>query len=97
MVNIPLAELVLELGHSYPSTAGIAILERIATSGEVVTRGTLGDIVEKVGNRDPFNIGSTSSEPSLALVVVGEILNADETKDEWNYRYEKLWKPRNMR
>jgi precorrin-4/cobalt-precorrin-4 C11-methyltransferase len=97
MINLPLEELVSELLNSYPPSTGIAILERIGADGETVTQGTLGDIASKVGDRDPFNIGSVSAEPSLALVIVGDVLEADETRDEWNYRYEKLWKPRNMR
>ncbi|PLX42538.1 MAG: hypothetical protein C0608_02620 [Deltaproteobacteria bacterium] len=97
MLNLPIGELVTELLHAYTPETPIAILENIACPGERVTLGTLDDIEARLDGRDPFGVGSTSSEPTLALVVVGGALVSGEKPDMWDYRYEKLWKPREMK
>ncbi len=97
MVNKKIDELVADLLAVYPPHTPIAILEKIACPDQIVAKGTLSTIADILGDRDPFNVGSASSEPSLALVVVGDAIGADEPPESWDYRYENLWKPRAMR
>ena len=34
---------------------------------------------------------------AVTLVVAGEAIGADEDPSAWDYRYERIWKPRGMR
>ena len=98
MNDMPLIDLVDELRAGFGGEhIPIAILEKIFCPGERVTCATLGTICDKVGNRDPFQLGSTEPEPALTLVAVGEALGADEDPTWWDYRHERIWKPRGMR
>lgn len=96
MNNLPLQELAAELRNGYGLDAPIAILERLGCPDHQETIATLDTIVEAVGDRDPFNLSSPSSEPALALVIVGESLAKDEGPEWWDHRYENCWKPRGM-
>jgi len=97
MNDRPLAELAAELRAGYGADVPIAIVENIGCPDERVTVATLDTIAERVGDRDPFGLGSSDPEPALALVVVGEVLARDEDPSWWDRRYESVWKPRNMR
>jgi precorrin-4/cobalt-precorrin-4 C11-methyltransferase len=97
MNDLPLQDLTAELKAAYPGDTPIAIFERIGGSDERVTIATLDTVVDVLGDRDPYEIGSRSPEPSLALTVVGRTLTADESPSWWDHRYEKTWKPRGMR
>jgi precorrin-4/cobalt-precorrin-4 C11-methyltransferase len=97
MNDLPLPSLVKDLRAGFGADVPIAILEDLSTSEERVTRGTLSTIADLVGDRDPFGIDSGSPEPTLALVIAGEILARDEEPAWWDRRYEKIWKPRGVR
>jgi precorrin-4/cobalt-precorrin-4 C11-methyltransferase len=97
MNDLPLSKLVEEMRWGFGRNTPVAILESIGCSEERVTRGTLDDICERVGDRDPFGLESQSPEPSLALVVAGDVLEADEDPSWWDRRYERIWKPRAVR
>ncbi|MBI5015145.1 MAG: hypothetical protein HZB55_06590 [Deltaproteobacteria bacterium] len=97
MNDLPLPRLVEELREGFGRDVPIALLEELSCPGERVTCGTLGTICDLVGDRDPFGIDSSNPEPTLALVVAGEALGADEDPSWWDRRYEKLWKPRGVR
>lgn len=96
MLNSEVGELASELMEVYPPETPIAIFERLGCPDATVTKTSLDRIEEAVGDRDPFGVRSKSSEPALALVVVGFALDADESPEWWDYRYEKIWKPREM-
>jgi precorrin-4/cobalt-precorrin-4 C11-methyltransferase len=96
MNDLPLPELVAELRAGFGRDTPIAILEQLSCPGERVTRGRLSDICEKVGERDPFGLRSKSKEPALAIVVAGDVLEADEDPSWWDKRHEKIWKPRGV-
>jgi precorrin-4/cobalt-precorrin-4 C11-methyltransferase len=97
MLNSEVSELAEELMECYPPETPIAIFERLGCPDAMVTKATLESIDEAVGERDPFGVRSKSYEPALALVVVGFTLEADESAEWWDYRYEKIWKPRHMK
>jgi precorrin-4/cobalt-precorrin-4 C11-methyltransferase len=97
MNDLPLPELVTELRRGYAEETPIGIFERIGCPDAQVTLATLATVVQAVGERDPFGIGSDSPEPALALVIVGAAIGADEAPQWWDHRYEKIWKPRGMR
>jgi precorrin-4/cobalt-precorrin-4 C11-methyltransferase len=97
MNDLPLPDLVAELGAVYPADTPIAIFERIGGPDERVTVATLETVVTVLGGRDPYEIGNRSPEPSLALTVVGRALTADEPPEWWNHRCETIWRPRGMR
>jgi precorrin-4/cobalt-precorrin-4 C11-methyltransferase len=94
MNNIALPELVADLRAGYGSNVPIAILHRLSLPGQEVVTGRLDDIVEKVGNRDFFNLDTEDKRPALTLVIVGETLMATADGEWWNYRYENVWKDR---
>ncbi len=97
MNDRPLPDLVAELRAGFGTDVPVALLERIACEDERVTLATLDTVVEAVGDRDPFGIGSSDPEPTLALFIAGEALGRDEDSSWWDRRYEKLWKPRGIR
>lgn len=94
MNNLPLAELVGQLRQGYGCNVPIALLHRIGLPGEEVVCGTLDDIVEKVGDRDYFNLGGADRRPALTLVLVAESLTAEPDGSWWNYRRDNIWKHR---
>jgi len=94
MNNIPLAELVDDLHFGYGANVPIAILHRLCLPGQEVVVGRLDDIVDKVGDRDFFNLETRDKRPALTLVVVGETLMATAGGEWWNYRHENIWKHR---
>ncbi len=97
MNDLPLGELVAELRAGFGRPVPVAVLENLSCPDERVTRGTLDTIEARFAGRDPFGIGSDSPEPTLALVVAGDVLAASEDPSWWNRRYERLWKPRGLR
>jgi precorrin-4/cobalt-precorrin-4 C11-methyltransferase len=97
MLNSEVDELATELMECYPPETPMAIFERLGCKDVRVTKAPLSKIAEVVGERDPFGIRAKSSEPALALVVVGFALEAEESPEWWDYRYEKIWKPREMK
>ncbi len=97
MNDLPLPDLVTELLKCYTPATPMAIVERIGLPEQNATVAPLADIVDKIGDRDPFMVGTTSKEPALALVVVGESIGVDEAPHWWDHRYHKVWHPRGMR
>jgi precorrin-4/cobalt-precorrin-4 C11-methyltransferase len=97
MNDLPLEELAGELRQGFGADVPIVVLERISCPDERVTAGTLDTIGARFGTRDPFRAEPPGSEPSLALVVAGDALAADEDPAWWDRRYERIWKPRGMR
>jgi precorrin-4/cobalt-precorrin-4 C11-methyltransferase len=94
MNNLPLPELVSQLRAGYGRNVAIAILHRLGLPGEEVVRGTLDDIVAKVGARDFFNLAGLDRRPALTLVLVGESLDAVTDGHWWDHRRDHIWKLR---
>jgi len=94
MNNLPLAELTALLRAGYGRNVPIALCHRLGLPGEEVVTGTLGDIVEKVGERDFFNLTTGSKRAALTLVLVGETLTATVDGSWWDHRREHIWKHR---
>lgn len=97
MNDLPLGELAAELRRGFGTDVPIALLEQVSCADERITVGTLDTIEARVGDRDPFRLETPSAEPALALVVVGDVLTADEDPSWWDRRYARNWKPRGVR
>ncbi len=89
MVNRPLAEIVKELGGGFDPETPVAILYRIGMEGQRVYRGTLSTIDQEVGDDDIF--GLRSGEPSLGIVLIGDVLEAHADPSFWDRRKAKFW------
>lgn len=92
MNNIPLPELAAQLRQGYGRSVPVAILHRLGLPGEEVVTGTLDDIVEKVGDRDFFELSGPKKRPALTLVIAGETLGASVDGSWWDWRRENIWK-----
>lgn len=92
MNNLPLPELVAELRAGYGRDIPIALLHRLGLPGEEIILSTLDAIVEKVGDRDFFNLSPEVRRPALTLVLIGETLTAHEDGTWWDYRRENIWR-----
>lgn len=89
MNNKPLSDLVEELGDSRDPATPVAVLYRIGLPEERVYRGTIYDIARIVGDDDLF--GLRSKEPSMAVIIIGEVLTAVSDPEFWNKRKEQSW------
>ena len=94
MNNLPLAELVAQLRGGYGSNVAIAILHRLGLPGEEVVQGHLDDIVDRVGDRDFFNLNGPDRRPALTLVLVGESLDKVADGCWWDHRRDHIWRLR---
>jgi precorrin-4/cobalt-precorrin-4 C11-methyltransferase len=89
MNNRPLEELTGELAREYGEDTAVAIAYRIGLEGEKLYRGNLATIADKVGDDDIF--GLESGEPSMGLIIVGDILDAEPKPAFWDKRKKKFW------
>jgi precorrin-4/cobalt-precorrin-4 C11-methyltransferase len=94
MNHLPLPELASRLRAGYGGNVPIAIAHRLGLPGQEVVTGTLDDIVDRVGDRDFFNLGKKTGRPALTLVIVGETLSAKVDGAWWDDRRDKIWKNR---
>lgn len=94
MNNLPLPELTAQLRAGYGRSVPIAIFHRLGLPGQEVVSGTLDDIVDRVGDRDFFNLGKKNARPALTLVIAGETLTAKVDGTWWDFRRENIWKYR---
>lgn len=92
MNNIPLPQLVAQLRAGYGKNVPMALLHRLGLPGEEVVLGSLDDMVERVGERDFFNLQGPKKRPALTLLIVGETLNAKVDGTWWNIRRDTIWK-----
>lgn len=92
MNNIPLPQLVAQLRAGYGKNVPMALLHRLGLPGEEVILGSLDDMIERVGERDFFNLQGPKKRPALTLLIVGETLNAKVDGTWWNIRRDTIWK-----
>ena len=89
MNNRHLDQLAEELSEGFSPDTSVAIVSRIGMEGEKVYRATLSTMADVVGTDDIF--GLESGDPSLALVLVGNVLTAQSDPAFWDKRKEKFW------
>jgi len=89
MNNRPLKQLVKEIGRGFPAGTPVAIVSRVGMEGERVYEGTLETINEVVGRADIF--GLESGEPSMGIIIIGDVLKTLSDPDFWNKRKKKFW------
>ncbi|WP_027714461.1 SAM-dependent methyltransferase [Desulfuromonas sp. TF] len=94
MNHLPLPQLAEQLRAGYGGNVPIAIAHRLGLPGQEVVTGSLDDIVDRVGDRDFFNLENKNRRPALTLVIVGETLTATVGKAWWDDRRDKIWKYR---
>lgn len=94
MNNIPLPEMVLQLRQGYRKNVPIVLAHRVGLPDQELVTGTLDDIVDKVGDRDLFNLTGPDRRPALTLILVGESLAGRADSAWWDYRRETIWKYR---
>jgi len=89
MNNIPLDQLAGELSAGFEPDTPVAIAARLGMAGETVYRCTLSTMAETVGEDDIF--GFVSGDPSLAVIIVGGVLDARSDPASWDKRKKKFW------
>ena len=89
MNNRPLDQLADELSGGFEPDTPVVIASRIGMENEKIYRCTLITMAEAVGDDDIF--GLVSGEPSLAIIIVGDVLTAKSDPEFWNERKEKFW------
>ena len=97
MNNIPLCELVTQLRSGYQQNVPIVLAHRVGLPDQDLIVGTLDTIVDKVGDRDLFNLDSPDRRPALTLILVGESLDGKADPGWWDYRRDNIWKFRGSR
>jgi len=90
MNHIPLDELTKRLIPVMGENCPIAILYKISLPEQEVIKGTLKNICKKV-RKDYFD---SSKEPSMAMIIIGYVLNSKATKTSWDYRKKHIWDKR---
>ncbi len=92
MNNRPISQLVSELGDSYASETPAAVIYRIGLPEEKVYRGTVATIADVVGDDDLF--GLESGEPSMAIIIIGDVLTSRSDPNFWDRRKKQFWDKR---
>lgn len=90
MNHIPLEILTKMLIPVMGDNCPIAIIYKVSLPEEEVVIGTLKNIIKKV-KKDYFD---SKKEPSMALVIIGHVLDKIATKKSWDYRKRHLWDKR---
>lgn len=89
MNNRPLADLAAELSRGFDPDTPVAVLYRIGMDGERIYRGSLSTIAGIVGDDDVF--GLVSGDPSMAIILIGDVLEARADPGFWDKRKERFW------
>ncbi len=94
MNNIPLPKLVAQLRTGYGKDVPFVLAHKVGMPDEEIISANLDTIVEKVGDRDYFNLECPNPRPALTLLLVGESLAAEADPGWWDYRRDNIWKYR---
>jgi len=89
MNNRPLDQLTQELSGGFEPDTSVAIVSRVGMEDEKIYRCTLSTMAKTVGKDDIF--GLASGDPSLAIIIVGDVLTVKSDPAFWNKRKEKFW------
>jgi len=89
MNNRPLNQLAAELSGGFEPDTPVAIASRVGMGDEKVYSCTLSTMADTVGDDDIF--GLVSGDPSLAIIIVGDVLEAKSDPAFWNRRKERFW------
>lgn len=89
MNNRPLPQLMEELAPGFGPGTPVAIVYRVGLDGEKVYRGTMATIADVVGDDDIF--GFESGKPSMGIILIGDVLDADPDPSFWDKRKELFW------
>jgi precorrin-4/cobalt-precorrin-4 C11-methyltransferase len=89
MNNCPLSQLEDELATGFEPFTPVAIVSRVGMDGEKVYHATLSTMEKVVGDDDIF--GFISGDPSLALILVGDILQTRSDPAFWDKRKKDCW------
>ncbi|MFV1956172.1 MAG: SAM-dependent methyltransferase [bacterium] len=92
MNNRPISQLVSELGDRYAPETPVAVIYRIGLPEEKVYRGTVATIADVVGDDDLF--GLESGEPSMAIIIIGDVLTSRSDPKFWDRRKKQFWDKR---
>ncbi len=92
MNNKPISQLVSEIGDGYSPETPVAVIYRIGLPEEKVYRGTVDTIADVVGDDDIF--GLESGEPSMAIIIIGDVLVAESDPKFWDRRKKQFWDKR---
>ncbi len=90
MNHIPLEELTKRLIPVMGENCPIFILYKISLPEQEIISGTLKNICKKV-KKDYF---SSVKEPSMAMILIGYVLNKRAKKSSWDYRKKHIWDKR---
>jgi len=90
MNHIPIETLTEKLIPVMGSNCPIAIVYKVSLPEEEVVCGTLKNIAKKLKK----NYFETKNEPSMAMIIIGYVLNRIATKKSWDYRKRHLWDKR---
>ena len=95
MNNRPLHQLADELSGGFGPDTPVVIVSCVGAANEKVYRCTLSTMAGCVGEDDIF--GFVSGEPSMAIIIIGEVLEAKSDPAFWDRRKEKFWDRRKSR
>lgn len=95
MNNRPLHQLAEELSPGFAPDTPVAIASRIGMEDEKIYRCTISSMADIVGEDDIF--GLVSGGPSLAIIIIGEILDAQSDPAFWDKRKKMFWDRRGRR
>jgi precorrin-4/cobalt-precorrin-4 C11-methyltransferase len=88
MNNMPLDQLFDELSSGFRPDTPAAIVSRLGMPDERIYSCTLSTMAAEVGEDDIF--GFVSGDPSLAIIIIGEVLASRSDPSFWDRRKEKL-------
>jgi precorrin-4/cobalt-precorrin-4 C11-methyltransferase len=93
----PLNELAVYLSGNFEPETPVAILSCVGMADERLYECTLATMAETVGEEDIF--GLVSGDPSLAVIIIGNVLEARSDPAFWNKNKERFWdrKKENLR
>jgi precorrin-4/cobalt-precorrin-4 C11-methyltransferase len=89
MNNRPLNQLAGELAAGFEPVTPVAIVSKVGMDDERVYHATLSTMEKVVGDDDIF--GLVSGDPSLALILVGDILKTRSDPAFWDKRKKDSW------
>ncbi len=85
----PLIKLAKDLSGRFEPDTPVAILSCVGMPDEKLYECTLATMADTVGEEDIF--GLVSGDPSLAIIIIGNVLKARSDPEFWNKSKERFW------